>query len=297
MDFGRVLTRAWQIIWDNKFLIVLGVLVALSSGSVGSNFGGGNGGGFQYQFEGDEFDFTGPPPPELEAAVPFVGLAAGVILVIICVLLIVSIIVWVISTIARGGLIASVNTIEAGEESNLSRAWRAGWERGRTLVGIGIIPAIPVFVLVIIGLGLTGALAGLSNLFSEQLATPTLTGFGLVMVIAACVALPLALVLGLLRTFAERAAMLENLGTVAAYGRGWEVLRTNLGSALLLFLIQIAIGIGLAILLIGPSIFIMLCCFLWPVLLVIEGTVAAYFSSVWTLAWREWTGPAELEAA
>lgn len=29
---------------------------------------------------------------------------------------------------------------------------------------------------------------------------------------------------------------------------------------------------------------------MWPLLLLIQGAIAAYFSTVWTLAWREWTG-------
>lgn len=33
-----------------------------------------------------------------------------------------------------------------------------------------------------------------------------------------------------------------------------------------------------------------MCCFLWPLLLLIQGTVAAFFSTLWTLAWKEWTG-------
>jgi hypothetical protein len=31
-------------------------------------------------------------------------------------------------------------------------------------------------------------------------------------------------------------------------------------------------------------------CLLWPLMLLVEGAITAYFSTVWTLAWREWTG-------
>jgi hypothetical protein len=40
-----------------------------------------------------------------------------------------------------------------------------------------------------------------------------------------------------------------------------------------------------------PGILIALCCVLWPLFLVLQGAIAAYFSTVWTLAWREWTAP------
>jgi hypothetical protein len=91
-------------------------------------------------------------------------------------------------------------------------------------------------------------------------------------------------VLNLLRVFANRACMLEGHGVFAAYRRGIRVLVDNLGSAVLLFLIQAGIGIALGIVLLLPA----LCCLLWPVLLLVQGTAAAYFSTMWTLAWRRW---------
>jgi hypothetical protein len=115
---------------------------------------------------------------------------------------------------------------------------------------------------------------------------------GLVAILAAlaCILVPIALVLSLLRTFANRACMLEDLGVFAAYRRGWDVLLENIGPALILFLLQIAISIGLGIVLFLPNVVMTVCCVLWPVLLLVQGTMAAYFSTVWTLAWREWTG-------
>ena len=83
--------------------------------------------------------------------------------------------------------------------------------------------------------------------------------------------------------------MLEGLGVFDSYRRGWEVATTNLAAAVLLFVIQIAITIGLGIALFVPSIVMVLCFVLWPVLLLIQGAIAAYFSTLWTLAWREWT--------
>jgi hypothetical protein len=102
------------------------------------------------------------------------------------------------------------------------------------------------------------------------------------------------LVLSLLRTFANRACMLEDLGVIKSYRRGFEVLAENLGPAIVLFLIQIAISIGIWIVLLLPGILIALCCFLWPLLLLIQGTFAAWYSTLWTLAWNQWTGVPEV---
>lgn len=53
------------------------------------------------------------------------------------------------------------------------------------------------------------------------------------MAMLACIALPLALVLELLRALANRACMLEGLGVLDAYRRGIEILVENLGVALM----------------------------------------------------------------
>lgn len=41
-----------------------------------------------------------------------------------------------------------------------------------------------------------------------------------------------------------------------------------------------------------PRALLALCCLFWPILALIQGAIAAYFSSMWTLAWRRWTGEA-----
>jgi hypothetical protein len=143
------------------------------------------------------------------------------------------------------------------------------------------------------GLGATGLLAG----FSQVLGAPMRRvgpNVGILAVGIICLALPISLVLNWLRTFANRACMIEDLGVLESYSRGWQVLTGNLGEAFVLFVIQIGIGIALGLLMIVPGILFALCCFLWPVLLLIQGTISAYFSTLWTLAWREWTPAQQL---
>jgi len=294
MDYGELLSRTWNIIWDHKSLILLGVLVALGgSGSSGVSTGS------NFNFRGPDLDFDSQPPQELPELPEFPELGRGLrfpvlpvagVLALVGVALVIGLAVWVVSTIARGGLIAGASAIDAGVGSTLSQAWSAGWHKGWTLLGIGILPAIPALILFVGGLGLAGAFAGLRGLLGERLmGLPNATLFALFGGLA-CIAIPIVLVLNLLRTFANRACMLEDLGVFAAYGRGVSVLVENIGPALVLFLIQVAISIGLGVAMILPGILMALCCVLWPVLLLIQGAIASYFSTMWTLAWRQWTG-------
>lgn len=289
MDYGELLGRAWKIVWEHKFLILLGVLVAL-----GSSRGGGGGGAGNVQLPSREGDFDFRMPewdiPELldDLALPALVILVAAVLVSLAVA--VSIALWIVATIARGGLIAGVSAIDDGGSSSFGEAWNAGWRKGWRLLGIGVLPAIPGLILLLAGLGAVGVFAGFYGLLGERPSLAPGAGLVAVLVALACVLVPIVLVLSLLQAFANRACMLEDLGVMGAYRRGLGVLGQNLGSALILFLLQIVIGVVLFIALALPGLVMVLCCLLWPLLLLIRGAIAAYFSSVWTLAWREWTG-------
>jgi len=291
MQYGKLLSRAWSIIWEHKYLILLGVLVALGSGGNGASSSGQG-----VQFSGDGQPSRGMPELPQIPELPAMGAVAIVLIILlIIVALAVALVFWAISTIARGGLIAGANAADEGESMGFGRAWNAGWRKGWRLLGIGILPAIPAFVLVAIALVFGLAVGGFAALRGQQLTRVPVAGLGVIVAGFACILVPVALVLGLLRTFANRACMLEDLGVIASYRRGLEVLFANLGPAIVLFLIQIGIGIVLAILGFFPGIVLVLCCILWPLLLLIQGGISAYFSTMWTLAWRNWTGLTSFE--
>lgn len=284
MDYGKIISRSANLVWQNKFLIILGILAALGGGGTTSSFQtSGNGSGSGQPF-GQPGQF-----PQFEDE--FAGLAVGVIIALVCIAFIIGIALWVISTIARGGLVAGVDNIESGQKTSFSQAWRAGWQKVWTLLGIGLLPAIPGMILFVIGLLGFLAYGGATAVFGEGFSS-SLGGaeVGILVVLFLCIVAPVALALAILRNFAERAAMLENLGVLDSYRRGWNVLRANLGEAILLFLLQILLSIALGIALFLPGIILILCCFLWPLLLIIQGAIAAFVSTLWTLAWRQWTG-------
>lgn len=299
MDYGDLLRRAWDIVWNNKWLIVLGIVVALTgSGSFG---GGGGSSGYQFddgdfdrdferEFEEEfgedfDFDFEGDQLPI------FGGLALALAIPLICLAVIVGLALWALGMIARGALVNGASEIDAGRTSTLGDSWRAAWARGWRLIGIGILPAIPALVLLVIGAGLGAAFFSMRSFTGDMFAGPGIGGLGVTFVAVGCLAALAAFVLGLLQTFAERAAMLENTTVFESYSRGWQVLRDNLGPAIVIFLIQIAIGFGIGILtLILAPLLICLCLIIIPVMLFVNGTVTAYFSTLWTLAWRRWTG-------
>src|SRR4029077_11139226 len=95
-DFGRTLSRAWQITWNYKVLWILGILSAFgahASVRFGNSF--------------PNFPNRTPenPFPRLDQLFPNQNattvLAIG--LSIICVVIILALVVWVLSIIGRGG--------------------------------------------------------------------------------------------------------------------------------------------------------------------------------------------------
>ena len=278
MDYGKLLSRAWNIVWQHKFLILLGVLVTLSSGIAGSSSSSTN-----LRFDGGSpRPYLGDPNQWAEPSMPF-----WVPILLVTLGLIIIVALWVISTLARGALIAGADAADAGQRTGFSPAWGAAWNRAGSLLGVALVPAIPGLLLLIAG---AFGLVTYTTDLSARVGIPAVNAVAALLGVLACIAVPVALVLELVRVFAERACMIEGLGALDAYRRGFQVLGSNLGSALVLFLIQVVVTVTLFILLIVPGVILLLCCIFWPLVLLFQGAVTAFFSTLWTLAWRRWTG-------
>jgi hypothetical protein len=305
MDYGKVLSRAWEITWRWKVLWILGFLAVLGYGVTSGNP--------TYTIDSSSWGRTyyGPWIPS-EIIALLVSIA--------CLVLIIGIALWVVSVIARGGLIAGVQQVEEVGATSFRQAWSAGAGRFWTLVGIGILAAIPVIVLFVLGIiVLVATLAASSAGFSEAprgagIAGAILCGGGLF-----CGSVLLAIVLAQIRIYAERAAILEDLSWIEAFKRGWEVLKDNLGPTIILWLIFLAIGLVFTTAIIGGlaavtapfiAIFARLDPGAWIVVPICFGglvgmlvfaligsLVETFSSATWTLAYRELTGLAAAPAA
>ncbi len=310
MDYGRVLSRAWEISWRYKALWILGFLVALASGS--------GGGGSSYRFAADELrNFNNFP------SIPMSPNLSGLLVGLGCLALIVGIVLFVLSLIARAGLIAAVVEVEDDQVFSLASAWRAGGVRFWTFFGIWalttFLPAVLLIGIAIIGIVSVVGIAGGAYLLGPN-ANPGSSAGGAVALLVACFCtsicglIVITVVLQQIRIYAERAAMLEGSGALAAFGRGWQVLRQRFGPTLMLWLLFLLIGLVLAVVVIavlavvalpflvagssgqGPNWLVLP--FIATVLIgilvaaVLGSVVQVFASASWTLAYRELTGTA-----
>ncbi len=308
MDYGKVIGRAWKITWRWKVLWVFGFLVGLGQG--------GSGGSNNFRWVEDRwrgFGFVERIPPGVVV----------LLIALVCVGLLVGIVLWVLSVMGRGALVGGVQQVEEEGSTDLGRAWGVGVRRFWTLFGISVLTGLPIFILALLTVaafvGPILAEVGISAGRQEP------TGiFALSCLCGApicCATIMVAIVLSQIRMYAERAAVLESLGWMDAFQRGWQVLRENIGSTVVFWLVFFVIGLVFAavvggglLALIAPFVVLLtqtepgfwmlipICGggLLFMVIGALVGSVVQTFTSAtWTLAYREMVGlstqPTDLE--
>jgi len=305
MDYGKILTRAWEITWRWKILWILGFLAALGSGS-------GGGGGSSYSTSSGDWPY-GWGYTYHEPYIPPGVIAA--IIGVACLAIIIGIAIWVVSVIARGGLIAGVQQVEYEGQTTFGAAWRAGARRFWTLFGISILAAIPLIILAVVGIiVLIVMFVGSGFAFDSSDAAGAM---GIVTSILCggvfcCGMVILAIILQQIRVYAERAAILEDLGWIEAFARGWNVLKANIGPTIIFWIIFLVIGIVFFIAIAavlgvtaipfialvantdpGPWLMAPICCgglVFVIVAALINAIVQTFTSATWTLAYRDMVG-------
>jgi len=230
-DFGAVLNRAWQITWKYKVLWIFGILASCSRGS-----GGGSGGNGYEMGRGDRNPPFGPNSEHyFNQAGQWLADHWWVIALILLGLILLALIAIFLGTIGRIGLIRGTLQAEQGAQSlSFGELFSGALPFFWRVFGLSFLVGL-VFLVIFIPLVVLGVVtAGLAFLCALPLI---------------CVLVPLAIVAGLIVELADVAIVKENLDMWAAWRRGWEMLRANLGPVLImaLILLAIAIGVGLVI--------------------------------------------------
>ena len=304
MDFGKVLTRAWHIIWKNKILWLFGILASCGaqnqvSGSVNFSFDAGNPGnlprGMQDFFFDLERSFSSIRIPEETLVLIAVG--------IICFAVMVSLVLFLISVYGRVGLIKGAQDADAGASLQFGTLVAdAGTYYGRAL-GLNLLLAVIVLIVSLaIGLFVAGC---------------ALLSFGigvLCLLPLLCLFIPIGLAYTVYSEFANVALITEDLGVSAALRRGWEVLRYNAANVFVMALI-LFIGSGVVSFLVGlPFALIGLPALIGafsetqsgfttglltsivgfivalPIMLLVGGILRSYLQSAWTLTYLRLSG-------
>jgi len=296
MNFGYVLSRAWQIIWMHKVLWIFGILA-----------GCGNAGSFSGNFR---YSYRGEVSPELQGFFDQVSilpdwLIVTIIIVAVLVFLLLIILGIFLSTMGRIGLIRGTQQAEAGDTGlSFGDLFRGGLPYFWRVFGLSLLVGLAV--------GLAAALIAALGIAGSLLTM----GVGFICFIPlVCLLVPLAWLAGIVIEQSIVALVTEDLSIGAGLQRGWEIIRSNLGQYIVMGLILIlgvsALGgilIGLPIVaIIGPAvmgvlvgtraatgagILVSVLCLVGyiPIAILLNGILVGYTEAAWTLTYLQLAG-------
>jgi hypothetical protein len=305
MNYGDLLSEAFRLTWRNRYLWFFGFFIA----------GGGGSFNFPANFGGEEVrnpfgPVAGPLQWISDNLVLFLTVVISVIVLLVLVFL-------VLSIISHGALAESIAALHREETRGFGSAFRAGTANFWRVLGLKVL-----FFLIALGLLLViflpvvlGALAAFSLTDSTGLRVLAFVlGVLFVFVALVVVFLPFAIV----NQFGLRELVVSRRRITESIAGGFRLFRRNIGRSLLVWLIQLAVmlGLGIAVLvvlvilgaiLLGPAIALFATdhatagvvagvvggvLFLVPVF-VISGAIGAFNHAYWTLAYLRLVEPPE----
>jgi hypothetical protein len=311
LNYGDLIRDAFRITLHNRYLWFFGFF----AGGTGTNFVGNvpSTGG---NFNPNEFQRSGAGLSGLTAQVGQ-GLSETVLIVgIVVVVLLIVLFFIILAIISQGALADSVAAIDRGEGRQFGTAFRSGLNNFWRVLGY-----VVVFFLVALGLLVVIAIP-VALLIGGTFAATQSTGVRIsVAVIVGLLAILLLILvfvpLYIISQYALRDIVVRRERVLGSVGSGYSLFRHNIGSSLLLWLIQLglAIGIGIAFILLLLIVVLILAIpvialavagyttaawiaggiegllILLPILLVATGATGTFSHAYWTLAYLRLTAP------
>ena len=298
-NFGEVISRAWHITWKYKVLWIFGILASCSRGGGGSG-GGGSGGG------GGNGNGYSPYGQDFERAFEQIGqwltnnwwIVALIILALI-VLILLSIF---LGTIGRIGLIRGTLQAEEGAEKlSFGELFSGSMPYFWRVFGLSFLIGL-ITILLFMPFLLFGALTA---------------GIGFICLLPLlCLLIPVSIAIYLIIELANVAIVKENIGLWDGWKRGWELVRANVGTVIVMGLILLVISFAIGLVIAIPIIMIVVpaaiglaagsepnttmliiagVCFaaFLPVAIVVNGVYYTFSGAAWTLTYNRLTAKPE----
>jgi hypothetical protein len=258
LDFSSILTKAWQITWKFRILWIFGFLAALGGGGGWGGYNGGGGANFNFRTGANinqvdtydyprQWDTTTGLPPEWQSTfdqLSQIRLSTWITIAVVtcCVLCLIGLALWLISIIGRGGLIGGILAADAGGKVAFREAW-----------GIGVRNFWKLLLIRVMAFLLWLALS-LILLIPTIFVTVFTCGLGFIPWV--CAMAVFGVVVNVWFAMMDYAVVAEKLGVGEAVGRAWVLLRKYIGPLAILYIILLAIslGVGLVMLIVfAPS--------------------------------------------
>ncbi len=301
MDYGKVLQRAWEIVWKHKVLWLFGVLAGCGSGggNVSNSFqwsggGGGSGAPMPPWMRGMERWFNNLTDAQIMMLV-----AAAFLFMVFLMLFLTALRVVGVAGVIQGAALA-----DEGQSFTLGELFAIIRPRLLPLFLLSLVISAAIFLVMLVFIAFW---------FGITLITFGIGFFCLLPLL--CLIIPIAVVISIFIIQAEIALVLEGHGVRKSLQRGWQVVRDHVGEYIVMGLILVIAGFVLNLVLALPLTVALipamisavhgdatgfwiagLCLLVYlPVLIVLSGLVQSYLLSAWTLTYRELTRPSGAE--
>ncbi len=246
VPFIEILKGAARIIWQNRFLLWFGFLMAL--GSPGSFNIGGN----EKDFGDQEEKFRNFAESHWQA-----------VITLAIIIFAIGIILFLISLVAKAGLVKSVNLISQNKKTSFREGWKSGKKYFGKLFGLSLLFFLVIFVLVVVL-----AIPVVYLVFAKSWAGAILVGL-----FAIAIFIPLIFIFSLTKIFAELYIILSDLNILNAVETGYNLLLKNTGNSIIFALLLLAVALAAAIILLPVAGIVLF-------ILVPTGIVLYYLSKV-----------------
>jgi hypothetical protein len=242
MNYGNLVRRPFEIVARRPYLWLLGLL---AGGATAFNFGGrgpgfGQPGGSGFGRSAQSATYHGPSAAAIQA---FLSDHIGWIVGAFAILLVLAVILFILGSIATGGIIRAAVEHDAGREYRLGTAWRAGYRTFWRIAGLRLLVALVALVPgLLIGALVLGAVTG-----ANASAPAAAVGLGLLAAAAFLFSMVFWLALSVAFELAQRIVVLEDGHVAESLSNGFRMLRWHLGEVALGWLILVGISIAVGI--------------------------------------------------
>jgi hypothetical protein len=292
IDYGKIIKRSWEVTWNNKWLWVVGlVLAAFGAGSGGGSGGSGSGGSnipvsspspapSAANFSGQVTQILGETVNYIKDWFLSIPVGSWVLLIVVFVLFLIftTAVIWVLTSWAKGALIAGFEDADNGKTVNLKSVSPYGLAKFKDLItfrliSAGILMGMILSIFLIIGLG------ALIKIFIPVLGIIWIVLFGIVGFLSLAVGILLFTMLGI---YAERLIVLKNYSAWNAWKKGLSMSKGNFLPTVVMGIINSVIGcitgcVGLIVLLL---------IFALPAILIIYPSIknGLHLPTIWQIA-------------
>lgn len=307
MNYGEIISEAFRLAWRNRFLWFFGFFVAGGGGlfNFPSNLGVNPGGNSGVSSNGIG---------------QFVSENLGLIVAAVALLAVLALIFIVLTLISQGALAESVAALHRSETRRFSSAWRTGISSFWRVLGQAILFFL-IWLALLVAIVLPAILIVLGILAATESPGLRALFIGLVVLLAIIVFIVLLVALFVIGQFALRNLVVDGERVFGSVGAGYRLFRRNLGRSLLVWIIKVALSIGLGIayftvflilglVLVGPAVALFFAGYTTAgivvgivggplflvIIVVISGALGAFSHAYWTLAYLRLVAPNE-EAA